>query len=142
MDPTHLQPLLDQLDDNVDDLEEVLQPILASGLLKISNKLPVMDKAKLHVLVTYALESLIFCMFCLVKKLIPYLPDWIAYLKLHGVDAKQHSVFRELTRVKQYFDKIKALETEPEERPMTLDKGAAGRFIKHGLVSLNSFDCI
>lgn len=142
MDPTHLQPLLDQLDDNVDDLEEVLQPILDSGLLKISNKLPVMDKAKLHVLVTYALESLIFCMCCLVNKLIFYLQDWIAYLKLHGVDAKQHSVFRELTRVKQYFDKIKALETEPEERPMTLDKGAAGRFIKHGLVSLNSFECI
>lgn len=54
---------------------------------------------------------------------------------MHGVDAKQHSVFRELTRVKQYFDKIKALEAEPEQRTMTLDKEAAGRFIKHGLVS-------
>lgn len=61
MDPTDLQPLLEQLDDNVDDLEDLLQPILASGLHKSSNKLPVMDKAKLHVLVTYALESLIFC---------------------------------------------------------------------------------
>lgn len=44
-------------------------------------------------------------------------------------------MFRELTRVKQYFEKIKALETEPEKRTMTLDKQAAGRFIKHGLVS-------
>ncbi|CAG7958364.1 unnamed protein product [Penicillium salamii] len=123
MDPADLQPLLDQLDDHVDDLEEVLQPVLASGLLKSSNKLPVMDKAKLHVLITYALESLIY-----------------SYLRLHGVDAKQHSVFREITRVRQYFDKIKALETEPEERPMTLDKGAASRFIKHGLVSLMSLD--
>lgn len=58
-----------------------------------------------------------------------------AYLRLRGVDAKQHPVFRELTRVKQYFEKIKALETEPEQRTMTLDKVAAGRFIKHGLVS-------
>lgn len=58
----------------------------------------------------------------------------LAYLRLHGVDAKQHPVFRELTRVKQYFDKIKALETEPEQRTMTVDKQAAGRFIKHGLV--------
>ena len=58
------------------------------------------------------------------------------------MDAKQHPVFRELTRVKQYFEKIKALETEPEERPMTLDKGAAGRFIKHGLVSIDLLYCI
>lgn len=37
--------------------------------------------------------------------------------------------------MKQYFQKIKSLESEPEKRTMTLDKGAAGRFIKHGLVS-------
>lgn len=61
MDPTDLLPLLEQLDDNVDDLEAVLQPLLTSTLLKNSNKLPVMDKAKLHVLITYTLESLIFC---------------------------------------------------------------------------------
>ncbi|KAJ9483641.1 hypothetical protein VN97_g9755 [Penicillium thymicola] len=123
MDPTDLLPLLEQLDDNVDDLEGVLQPLLASTLLKNSNKLPVMDKAKLHVLITYTLESLIF-----------------SYLRLHGVDAKQHPVFRELTRVKQYFEKIKALETEPEERSMTLDKAAAGRFIKHGLAGNDKYD--
>ncbi|KGO71257.1 Sas10/Utp3/C1D [Penicillium italicum] len=123
MDPTDLLPLLEQLDDNVDDLEDVLQPLLASTLLKSSNKLPVMDKAKLHVLITYTLESLIF-----------------SYLRLHGVDAKQHPVFRELTRVKQYFEKIKVLETEPEERPMTLDKAAAGRFIKHGLAGNDKYD--
>lgn len=58
------------------------------------------------------------------------------------MDAKQHPVFRELTRVKQYFEKIKVLETEPEERPMALDKAAAGRFIKHGLVSVDLFYCI
>ncbi|CAG8905335.1 unnamed protein product [Penicillium egyptiacum] len=123
MDPTDLLPLLEQLDDNVDDLEGVLEPLLASTLLKGSNKLPVMDKAKLHVLITYTLESLIF-----------------SYLRLHGVDAKQHPVFRELTRVKQYFEKIKTLETEPEERPMTLDKAAAGRFIKHGLSGNDKYD--
>lgn len=50
------------------------------------------------------------------------------------MDVKQHLVSRELARVRQYFEKIKALETEPEQRTMTLDKQAAGRFIKHGLV--------
>lgn len=69
MDPTDLLPLLEQLDDNVDDLEGVLQPLLASTLLKNSNKLPVMDKAKLHVLITYTLESLIFCtLYCSLPK--------------------------------------------------------------------------
>ncbi|KAJ5124734.1 uncharacterized protein N7515_008559 [Penicillium bovifimosum] len=123
MDESNVFELLSQLDDNTDDLEEVLQPLLRSSLSKSSNKLPLMDKAKLHVLITYTLESLIF-----------------SYLRLHGVDAKQHQVFRELTRVKQYFDKIKALETEPEERNMTLDKAAAGRFIKHGLAGNDKYD--
>lgn len=60
-----------------------------------------------------------------------------AYLRLQGVDAKEHPVFREITRVRQYFAKMKALEEpeEPEQRTMVLDKAAAGRFIKHGLVS-------
>ncbi|KAH8426409.1 Sas10/Utp3/C1D family protein [Aspergillus melleus] len=123
MDPVDLLPLVDQLDDNVDDLEEALAPLLNSAVTETSKKLPVLDKAKYHVLVTYALESLLF-----------------SYLRLHGVDAKDHPVFRELTRVKQYFAKIKALETEPEQRTMTLDKEAAGRFIKHGLAGNDKYD--
>lgn len=61
MEAADLLPLLEQLDDNVDDLEEALKPILESPVSETSNKLPVLDKAKFHVLVTYALESLIFC---------------------------------------------------------------------------------
>ncbi|KAJ5639721.1 uncharacterized protein N7484_007583 [Penicillium longicatenatum] len=116
MDSASLLPLLEQLDDHVDDLEEALEPLLGQSLSKTSKNLPVMDKAKLHVFVTYTLESLLF-----------------SYLRLYGVNATQHPVYRELTRVKQYFAKIKALETEPEQRKMTLDKGAANRFVKHGL---------
>ncbi|KAJ5110911.1 hypothetical protein N7532_001446 [Penicillium argentinense] len=123
MDVPDLMPLLEQLDDNVDDLEEVLQPILGQSLAKVSKNLPVMDKAKIHVLATYTLESLIF-----------------SYLRLKGVDAKQHPVFRELTRVRQYFEKIKEMEKGPEERPMTLDKAAAGRFIKAGLAGNDKID--
>lgn len=62
METADLLPLLEQLDDNIDDLEESLQPILNGSVLEASKKLPVLDKAKFHVLVTYALESLIFCM--------------------------------------------------------------------------------
>ncbi|OOF98583.1 hypothetical protein ASPCADRAFT_402938 [Aspergillus carbonarius ITEM 5010] len=123
MEAADLLPLLEQLDDNLDDLEEALKPILESSVVATSKKLPVMDKAKFHVLVTYALESLIF-----------------SYLRLHGVNAKEHAVFRELIRVKQYFAKITALETEPEKRTLTLDKQAASRFIKHGLAGNDKFD--
>ncbi|KAK6832163.1 hypothetical protein RU639_003035 [Aspergillus parasiticus] len=123
MDATDLLPLLEQLDDHVDDLEEALGPVLNSAITDTSKKLPVLDKAKFHVLITYALESLIF-----------------SYLRLHGVNAKEHPVFRELTRVKQYFEKIKALEAEPEQRTLTLDKQAASRFIKHGLAGNDKFD--
>lgn len=61
----------------------------------------------------------------------------IAILKLNDVDAREHPVFRELARVKQYFEKIKEAETSgPKQRTMAIDKGAASRFIKHALVSV------
>ncbi|KAL3466776.1 Sas10/Utp3/C1D family-domain-containing protein [Aspergillus heterothallicus] len=123
MESANILPLLEQLDDNVDELEEVLAPILGSTVVEATKKLPVLDKAKFHVMITYALESLIF-----------------SYLRLHGVNAKEHPVFRELTRVKQYFEKIKILETPPEQRAMVLDKQAAGRFIKHGLAGNDKLD--
>lgn len=57
-----------------------------------------------------------------------------AYLRLNGVNAKEHPVFRELTRVKQYFEKIKVAESAGTNPNTKLDKAAAGRFIKHALV--------
>jgi exosome complex protein LRP1 len=62
MEASDLIPLLERLEDNLDDLEEVLQPLLEQSLSETSKKLPLLDKAKLHVLLTYMLESLIFCM--------------------------------------------------------------------------------
>jgi len=58
----------------------------------------------------------------------------IAYLRINGVKAREQPVFKELARVKQYFDKIKTAEEPLLERATTLDKGAAARFIKAGLV--------
>ncbi|PGH26713.1 hypothetical protein AJ80_01659 [Polytolypa hystricis UAMH7299] len=123
METPDITPLVDQLEDDIDDLEDVLEPLLSQALSATTQKMPVLDKAKLHVLVTYTLESMIF-----------------SYLRLHGVNAKEHPVFKELTRVKQYMEKIKALETGPEKRTMTLDKQAAGRFIKHGLAGNDKYD--
>ncbi|KAI9675011.1 MAG: hypothetical protein M1817_001417 [Caeruleum heppii] len=124
METTDLSPLLLNLEHSLDTLQSALQPLRAQPLASIANKLPLLDQAKLYVLVTYAVESLIF-----------------SYLRLHGVDAKEHRVYRELIRTKQYFEKIKGVEN-PEATPgrgsLVVDKEAAGRFIKHALQASNN----
>lgn len=64
MDVTNILPQLERLDGDIDNLEEALQPIL-KGVSDLSSKLPLLEKAKLYVLVTYALESMLFCKFLL-----------------------------------------------------------------------------
>ncbi|KAE8443460.1 hypothetical protein EG329_001857 [Mollisiaceae sp. DMI_Dod_QoI] len=123
MDSTKLMSLLDQLDDEMDDLEESLVPLIKTTLSETSSKLPLLDKAKLYVLVTYAIESMLF-----------------SYLRLNGVKAREHPVFVELTRVKQYFDKIKAAETPAQDRTLVPDKQAVARFIKAGLAGNDKYD--
>ncbi len=50
------------------------------------------------------------------------------------MDAKNHPVFKELTRVRQYFEKIKNIEEPPPKRPeQSLNKEAAIRFIRSDL---------
>jgi hypothetical protein len=61
MDSSKVLSLLEQLDDEIDDLEESLEPLLKQALSETSSKLPLLDKAKLFVLVTYAIESMLFC---------------------------------------------------------------------------------
>ncbi|KAI5209286.1 hypothetical protein AUEXF2481DRAFT_27936 [Aureobasidium subglaciale EXF-2481] len=120
---TDLRPLIDTLSSNIDHVEESLAPLINTALSASTSKLPLLDKAKLYTLVTYAIESLLF-----------------SYLRLNGLDAKNHPVFAELTRVKQYFEKIKLAETSHVKRNTTLDKAAAGRFIKHGLAGNDDYD--
>ena len=70
----------------------------------------------------------------LVESEMSWLMFCLGYLRLRGIDGKQHPVFTELTRLKHYIGKIEEAEKPPERRTMALDKAAAGRFIKHGLV--------
>ena len=61
MDTAELSPLLDQLELQIDDLRDALEPLLATALSHHAAKLPLLDKAKLYLLITYAIESLLFC---------------------------------------------------------------------------------
>jgi len=58
-----------------------------------------------------------------------------AYIRLQGVEAKEHPVFAELSRVKNYFEKIKLAQSVESVRPtMRIDKNAVGRILKYDLV--------
>jgi len=117
MDTEELAFLTEQLDDDIDDLEDALGPLVTGALSNTAQRLPLLDRANLYALTTYSLESILF-----------------SYVRLSGINAKEHPVFRELTRVKQYFDKIKEVEFgEPKRENMSLDKPAVRRFIKHDL---------
>ncbi|KAK3693793.1 Sas10/Utp3/C1D family-domain-containing protein [Podospora appendiculata] len=115
MDVTDITPELDQLDVDLDQLQDALKPLLAD-VGDVSARLPLLDRAKLYVLVSYAIESLLF-----------------SSLRLNGVETKNHAIFAELTRVKQYFDKIYKLENPVQEREKTLNTAAAIRFVRSDL---------
>ncbi|KAM0337856.1 hypothetical protein ACHAPQ_002732 [Fusarium lateritium] len=112
-----ITPDLDRLDDQLDDLEETLQPLLGN-LEGMASELPLLDKAKLFSLTAYAIESLLF-----------------SSLKLQGSDTQTRDVLTELKRIQQYFGKIKNIEAPPaeESRSMTVNQEAAARILKADL---------
>lgn len=63
MEVSEFLSLLEDLEDNIDDLEDALEPLLTTALSLTTKKLPVLDRAKLYVLIVYSIESLIFCSF-------------------------------------------------------------------------------
>jgi exosome complex protein LRP1 len=127
MDPqTDLPDLVEDLEVNIDELTSTLSPLLTPSLSTTSATLPLLEKAKLHVLAAYSIESLLF-----------------SALLASGTDAKSHPLFAELGRLKKYFAKIKDAEefTATAGAPRArLDVGAAQRFIKHGLSGNERYD--
>ncbi|EGU77106.1 hypothetical protein FOXB_12404 [Fusarium oxysporum f. sp. conglutinans Fo5176] len=106
-----ITPDLDRLDNQLDDLEEKLQPLLGN-LEGMASQLPLLDKAKLFSLTAYAIESLMFCN-----------------------EAQTQAVLTELKRIQQYFGKIKNIESppEPETRTLTINQEATARILKADL---------
>jgi len=120
--PTDLPTLVEDLEANIDELTSLLAPLLSKSLSRTASTLPLLDKAKLHILAAYAIESLLF-----------------SSLLTSGQDAKSHAIFNELGRLKGYFGKLKDAEQTPESR-IRVDKEAVGRFIRHGLSGNDRFD--
>lgn len=122
METTDLFAQVEDLEANIDELEDALHPLLSTPLHTTASSLPLLDRAKLHVLTAYAIESLLF-----------------SSLQASGIDAKEHAIFAELGRLKGYFKKIKDAELGPEPKTR-IDKDAAARFIKHGLAGNEKYD--
>ncbi|KAF2679463.1 hypothetical protein K458DRAFT_374988 [Lentithecium fluviatile CBS 122367] len=129
MDPqTNLLELVDDLECNIDELTTALNPLLTNPLHTTASTLPLLDKAKLYVFSAYAIESLLY-----------------STLQASGTNAREHPIFKELARLKSYSGKIKIAEEAGEggnkRGPQArLDKGAAARFIRHGLAGNERFD--
>jgi exosome complex protein LRP1 len=123
MDSSDVKELVEDMTASIDDLEASLAPLLNASLSASTSKLPLLDKAKLYVLATYAIDSVLF-----------------SYLRLNGQNVKDHPVVQEIMRVRSYFNKIKEVEAGPVQRNATLDKDAAARFIKHGLAGNDKYD--
>jgi exosome complex protein LRP1 len=123
MDSSDVKELVEDMSGSIDDLEASLAPLLNATLSSSTSKLPLLDKAKLYVLATYAIDSVLF-----------------SYIRLNGKNVKDHPVVQEIMRVRSYFNKIKEVEAGPVQRNTTLDKDAAARFIKHGLAGNDKYD--
>ncbi|CDS08602.1 hypothetical protein LRAMOSA09963 [Lichtheimia ramosa] len=93
-----------------------LEPLLSAPLSETYGKLPVNEKAKLQVLLSYTINSLFYM-----------------YLKTQGVFPQEHPVATELARIRTYIEKIKKAEGKGPKPSMQVDKGAAARFIKAAL---------
>ncbi|TFL06173.1 Sas10/Utp3/C1D family-domain-containing protein [Pterulicium gracile] len=115
---TNTSKLLDKLttlSGSLDDLETQLEPLLSQSLPDILRDLDRIQQAKLQTLLPYVIYDLVF-----------------VYLKTKGIDPRTHPVIGELDRIRGYFDKVSNAE-KAETRRTTVDKDAAGRFIKHAI---------
>ncbi|KAF3917875.1 hypothetical protein ABW20_dc0107376 [Dactylellina cionopaga] len=133
---SELWPALDDFEDNTEAIQETLKPLLEQNLPKHASMLPLMDKAKLYIMTTYALESLIF-----------------SYLETSSIPTANHPIMKELTRVRQYFQKLREIESKDSEKAketqsqntssrdnLVLDKAAASRFISAALAGNDKYD--
>ena len=64
MEVNQLIPMIEELEISINDLEENLELVVETALSTTTRKLPLLDRAKLYVLVCYAIESVIFCLLC------------------------------------------------------------------------------
>lgn len=126
-DDNNVADLLEELGDNIYDLETTLEPLLnAKSLSSLNKNLAPLERAKLLTWLTYAIETILF-----------------SQIRLSGAeDPKSHPIMTELKRIQQYMQKVALVEKPDVDKRtnLTLNKEAAGRFIKAGLSGNDKYD--
>ncbi|KAJ1554570.1 hypothetical protein HK096_002930 [Nowakowskiella sp. JEL0078] len=108
---------VDNLETSLEAVEVFLSQLFTTPLDILLRDLDPLGRAKLEVNVCFAINTLIF-----------------VYLRMEGANPKDFPVIAELERVKKYLIKIRQAEGKYKPK-MSVDKAAAGRFIKHNLSS-------
>ncbi|KAK9464656.1 hypothetical protein V1512DRAFT_189647, partial [Lipomyces arxii] len=118
-----LEALTMELENAMKDFGSSLSSITSVGLNEYVKEMSMIDKAKAHALVLYALNSAVF-----------------SALKVGGYTTVDHGVMSDISRVRTYMAKIKNAEELVTGRQLQVDKKAAGRFIKHALSGNDAYD--
>eukprot|EP00112_Aurelia_sp_Birch-Aquarium-sp1_P026099 Seg904.2 transcript_id=Seg904.2/GoldUCD/mRNA.D3Y31 product="Nuclear nucleic acid-binding protein C1D" protein_id=Seg904.2/GoldUCD/D3Y31 len=112
----YLVESMENLDRSFEKCQSVLKRLMKVPLLDSKDKLEPIEKAKLDLSTTYAMNSLF----------------WI-YLVSQGVNATDHPVKGELDRIRKYMSKVKITEEKVKGASLKIDKEAAKRFVKSAL---------
>jgi len=106
------------LSNDLKNLDKFLAPFFAIPKEDHAKKLSAIDQAKVSIMEAYAINALFY-----------------VYLKTQGIDPSTHAVKEELDRVKLYVKKLQDLVDRDKKATLTLNVGAANRFINHALAS-------
>ncbi|KAI8899263.1 hypothetical protein BC833DRAFT_564265 [Globomyces pollinis-pini] len=107
----------DKLEMDTIKVMELLSKLFDSPIETHLTKLTQLGKSNLLVTLAFAINTLSFVL-----------------LKINAVNPKNHPVKQELDRCKEYYEKISKMSNN-DKRKLTVDQGAAKRFISHALLA-------
>ncbi|CAG8462928.1 6006_t:CDS:2 [Paraglomus brasilianum] len=112
-DDMDLQDYVQGYEQSLDSFTEILEPLLNTPIEEIAAKLDVIERARVQLSLTARLNI-------------------IVYLQTNAVDPKSHPVVEQLKRIERY-SKLVENTINPPKPTLSLNRGAASRFIKHSL---------
>jgi len=114
--PEQLKESIYQLEEQISNLENILNPFFQHDLKDLQSKLSPLDCAKLNTIIAYSVNTLFYM-----------------YLKTQGVSPTEHPVTEELNRVKQYIQKIRDITEEKQGPKIRINPEASKRVVAAGV---------